>query len=181
MKDKEPNTFTGGYKPIDGVWVLVELEIGGFKILPFLESVGNHRTMGFDVSTQLLIGEFKHWVVRAACRRLNIKTASLSRYNAVLKRLMTAHKIEERLDAIIDVIVDDKPTAAQKTQMDGLDGQFMELQTHAERKCRKILKPELQFSGPVKLWHERMQAYQALVRWKKGNTKNDSNIIRTVR
>ena len=63
--------------------------------------------------------------------------------------------------------------------MDGLDGQFVELQTHAERKCRKILKPELQFSGTVKLWCERMQAYQALVRWKKGNTKNNSNIIRT--
>ena len=112
-------------------------------------------------------------------RRLNTKTASLSRYNAILERLMTLHKMDERLDAIIDAIVDDKPTTAQKAKMDGLDTQFVELQTHAERKCRTILKPELQFSGPAKLWHECMQAYQALVRWKKGNTKNDSNIIRT--
>ena len=87
--------------------------------------------------------------------------------------------MEERLDTIIDTIVNDRPTAAQQALLDGLDTQLVELQTHAEWRCRKILKPELQFSGPVKLWHERMQAYQALVRWKKGNTRNDSNIIRT--
>ena len=57
--------------------------------------------------------------------------------------------------------------------------QFVELQKHAERKCRKIIKPELEFSSIVKLWHERMQAYKGLIRWKKGNCRNDSNIIRT--
>ena len=130
--DEEPNTFTGGSKPIDGVWASVELEIGGFKLLPFSESVGNHCTMIFDVSTRSLIGEFEHRVVRAACRCLNTKTASLSRYNAVLERLMTLHKMDKRLNAIIDVIVDDKPTTAQKEKMDRLDNQFVELQTHAE-------------------------------------------------
>ena len=61
--DVEPNTFTRGSKPIDGVWASAELEIGGFKILPFSESVGDHRTMIFDVSTRSLIGEFEHRVV----------------------------------------------------------------------------------------------------------------------
>ena len=92
---------------------------------------------------------------------------------------MTLHKMDEKLNTIIDTIGNNKPTAEQAAKMNRLDDQFVELQTHSEPKCRKILKPELQFSGPVKLWHERMQAYQALVRWKKGNAKNDSNIIRT--
>ena len=123
--EEEPHTFIEGSKPIDGVWASAELEIGGFKILSFSESVGDHRTMIFDVSTRSLIGEFEHRVVRAACRRLNTKTASLSCYNAILERLMTLHKMDERLGAIIDAIVDDKPTAGQKAKMNGLDDQFV--------------------------------------------------------
>ena len=42
-----PNTHISGSKPIDGVWASRSLEIGGFKILSFSESVGDHRTMVF--------------------------------------------------------------------------------------------------------------------------------------
>ena len=44
-----PNTHISGSKPIDDVWASRSLEIGGFKILSFPESVGDHRTMIFDV------------------------------------------------------------------------------------------------------------------------------------
>ena len=63
--------------------------------------------------------------------------------------------------------------------MNNLDRKCMELQAHADRKHRKIIKPELQFSGPVKLWHERIQSYKALIRWKTRLADNDSNAIRT--
>ena len=62
--------------------------------------------------------------------------------------------------------------------MEALDRQFVEIQKHAERRCRKIRKPLLQFSPEVKLWYKQMQAYKALLRWKRGNAKI-SNIIRT--
>ena len=142
-------------------------------------SVGDHRTIIFDISTCSLIGKFEHRVVRSACRRLNTKNSSLGRYVKILEQQMMIHRMDDRLDAIIDEIENDKPTPKQKAKMEGLDKQFIELQRHAESKCRKILKPDLQFSGPVKLWHERFQAYQALIRWKTGNAKNDSNIMRT--
>ena len=63
--------------------------------------------------------------------------------------------------------------------MEGIDRQMVELQKCAERRCRKILKPDMEFSGPVKLWHERVQAYKALIKWKEGRPCNGSNIIRT--
>ena len=87
--------------------------------------------------------------------------------------------MDDRLDAIIEEIIDDKPTAAQQGKMDALDKQMVELQKCAERRCRRILKPDLEFSGPVKLWHERLQAYKALIKWKTGNAWRGSNIIRT--
>ena len=77
---------------------------------------------------------------------------------------MATHRMEECLDKIIEAVVDDRPTPAQQTKMEALNKQFIELQKHAEGKCRKIIKPELEFSSKVKLWHERMQAYKGLIR-----------------
>jgi len=118
-------------------------------------------------------------VVRANCRQLNCKTYSLFSYMKILETLMDEHKMDGRLYAIIDAIVDDTPMAEQDAKMEGLDRQMVELQKCAERRCRKVIKPNMEFSGLVKLWHERVQAYKALIKWKTGNSCNSSNIIRT--
>ena len=109
-------------------------------MLSFGESVGDHRTMIFDVSTRSLIGKFEHRIVRAGCRRLNCKTHSLHSYNSILESLMARHRMEPRLDAIIEKIVDDTPTKAQQAQMDALDKQMVELQKFAEPLlgCRRL-------------------------------------------
>ena len=54
----EPKTYIDDQKPIDRVWASRCLEIGGFKLLSFGESIGDHRTMIFDVSTSSPIGLF---------------------------------------------------------------------------------------------------------------------------
>ena len=128
----EPNTYIDGSKPIDGVWASRCLKIGGFRLLLFGESVGDHRTMIFDVSTRSLIGKFEHRVVRASCSRLNCKTYSLFSYTKILEQLMDGHKMDDRLDAIIDAIIDDRPTAEQNAKMEALDRQIIELQTCTE-------------------------------------------------
>ena len=92
---------------------------------------------------------------------------------------MTIHNMDQRLNTPKKDISNFKPTPDQERAMNNLDRKFVELQAHAERKFRKIIKTELQFSGPVKLWHERVQAYKALIRWKTGLADNDSNAIRT--
>jgi len=104
------------------------------------------------------MGKLEHRIVRPACRHLNCKTSSLSKYNRILERLMGIHKMEERLDEIIEAIVDDKSTPTQQAKMNGLDVQFVELQNCAERRCRTIIKLTIEFSPKVKLWHERVQA-----------------------
>ena len=119
--DSEPNTYIDGSQPIDGVWISSGLELGGLLILPFSMSVGDHRTILFDLSTRSLIGKFEHRIVRSACRRLNTKNSSLGRYTKILDRQMSIHRMYQRLDAIIESIVDDKPTLKQKALMESLD------------------------------------------------------------
>ena len=64
---EEINTYIDGSKPIDGVWASRSLEIGGFKIISFLEGVGDHRTMIFDVEPRSLLGVNEVRVLRRAC------------------------------------------------------------------------------------------------------------------
>ena len=92
---------------------------------------------------------------------------------------MKIHNMDQHLDALEKEISNFKPAMDQERSTNSLDRQFVELQSHAERKYKKIMKPELQFSGPVELWHERIQAYKALIWWKTGLADNDSNTIRT--
>ena len=107
---QEINTHIDGSKPIDGVWVSCSLEIGGCLILPFSQSVGDHRSMLFEVTSRSLLGVYENRVVRAECRRLNTQTLSLGRYNAVLERLMATHRLVECQEAVLAAIVDNKPT-----------------------------------------------------------------------
>ena len=45
----------------------------------------------------------------------------------ILETLMDEHKMDGRLYAIIDAIVDDTPMAEQDAKMEGLDRQMVEL------------------------------------------------------
>ena len=76
---------------------------------------------------------------------------------------MKIHNMDQHLDALEKEILNFKPAMYQERSTNSLDRQFVELQSHAERKYKKIMKPELQFSGPVKLWHERIQAYKGII------------------
>ncbi len=127
-------------------------------MLPFGESVGNHRTMIFNVPTGSLLGKFKKRVVHCGCERLNCQTSSLARYTRVQECLMNIHCMDEHLDHIITEINEDSSTRVQQSQMEALDRQMIEIQKCAEQCCHKVLKWDMEFRGPVKLWHKRMQA-----------------------
>jgi hypothetical protein len=53
-----------------------------------------------------------------------------------------------------------------------------EIRIHAEKKCRKTLQPESNFSPTVQIWYVRIHAYLQLIRMKEGKTKNTGNILR---
>jgi hypothetical protein len=56
--------------------------------------------------------------------------------------------------------------------------QMTEIRVHAEKKCRKILRPDSDYSPTIQMWYDRIHAYLQLIRMKEGKTKNTGNIIR---
>ncbi len=54
--------------------------------------------------------------------------------------------------------------------------QMMEIRVHAEKKGRKILRPESNFSSTIRMWYTCIHAYLQLIRMKEGKAKNVGNI-----
>jgi hypothetical protein len=52
------------------------------------------------------------------------------------------------------------------------------IRIYTKKKCRKILRPESNFSPTVQMWYNRIHAYLQLIRMKEGKTKNTGNILR---
>jgi hypothetical protein len=52
------------------------------------------------------------------------------------------------------------------------------IRIHAEKRCRKILRPESNFSPKVKMWYDMIHTYLQLIRLKEGKMKNTGNILR---
>ncbi len=56
--------------------------------------------------------------------------------------------------------------------------QMTEIKIHAEKGCRKILRPESNFSPTVEMWYDRIHSYLQSIRMKEGKTKNTGKILR---
>ena len=59
--------------------------------------------------------------------------------------------------------------------------QMTKIKVHAEKNCRKILRPESDFSPTIQMWYDRIHAYLQLIRLREGKAKNDGNILRFAR
>jgi hypothetical protein len=90
------------------------------------------------------------------------------------------HRIIERLNAV------DKMTRYcgypspnwLRAMIIKLYKQMTEIRVHAEKDCRKILRPESNFSPTIQMWYNRIHAYLQLIRLKEGKALNASNIVR---
>jgi hypothetical protein len=176
-----PYTHISGSSPIDGGYKSSEIEIVNLGMLTFVESPGDHRSFIIDISTRSLFGEFRFKICRPVSRRLvTSQQQSVVRYNKIVREQFEIHHIVTRLDAV------DKMTRYcgypspnwLRAMIIKLYKQMTEIRVHAEKDCRKILRPESNFSPTIQMWYDRIHAYLQLIRLKEGKVSNASNILR---
>jgi hypothetical protein len=147
----------------------------------FTESPGDHRSFIIDVSTRLLLGDFRYKVCRPVSRCLvTSQQQSVDRYNQIMQEQIDTHQIVERLKAV------DKMTRYcgypspnwLRAMIIKLYKQMLEILLHAEKNCQKILRPESNFSPIIQMWYDRIHAYLQLIRMKEGKASNAGNIVR---
>ena len=59
--------------------------------------------------------------------------------------------------------------------------QMTEIRANAEKKCRKILQPESDFSPTIQMWYDCIHACLQLIRLQEGKANNVGNILRFAR
>jgi hypothetical protein len=58
-----------------------------------------------------------------------------------------------------------------------LDKQMTRIRVYAKKKCRKILRPESNYSPTVQMWYDRIHACLQLIRMQEGTARNTGNIL----
>jgi hypothetical protein len=150
-------------------------------MLPFLDSPGDHRACIIDISARSLLSEFRYKICRPVSRRLITSQQSLvDEYNKIVREQFARHRIVECLNAV------NKMTRYcgfpspnfLRAMIIKLYRQTTEIRVHAEKKCRKILWPDSNYSPTIQMWYDRIHAYLQLICMKEGKTKNNGNAIR---
>jgi hypothetical protein len=176
-----PYTHIASSSPIDGGYKSPEIEIVQLGLLSFVESPGDHRSFIIDISTRLLLGNFRYKVCRPVSRCLvTSQQQSVNRYNQIVQEQFHTHQVVERLNAV------DKMTRYcgylspnwLRAMIIKLYKQMSKIRVHTEKNCQKILWPESDFSPTIQMWYNRIHVYLQLIRMKEGKKSNAGNIVR---
>lgn len=179
----EPHTYIDGSQPIDGIFTTPNLDVSNFVALSFHESVGDHRTLIVEILTASFIGKYQGNIVRPTSRRLTMRQPrSVDAYNDEIDRQFRRHNIPTRIESLCrEVLSSPKPLPHEiEKKCSNLHVQINQIRLRAERGCRKLLKPALEFSPPIQFWYDRAHAYKALIHFKtgKGKRMDLSRVIR---
>jgi hypothetical protein len=148
---KERYTHQSGKSPIDRGYKTLEVEINNLTIPTFAESSGDHRLFVLDVSTRPLLGVYRYKVCWPVSRRLiTSQETSVKRYNAILREQFKIHHIEEWLNVVNNMMRYCRYPLPQQMIIK-LYKQMTEIRIHAEKICRKILRPHNDFSPTIQM------------------------------
>ena len=76
---------------------------------------------------------------------------------------MSHHKMHKRQLALDLEKGDSDASPEQSQKTDQINVQLTEMQKRSESWCRKILRPDFDFSDNIQFWHERAHAWRALL------------------
>jgi hypothetical protein len=94
-------THIKGSIPINGCYILPEIEALNVCMLPLLDSPGDHQAFIIDISTRLLLGEFCYKVCCPISHCLiTSQQSSVNEYNRIVHKQFDQHRIVEHLDAV---------------------------------------------------------------------------------
>jgi hypothetical protein len=109
--------------------------------------------------------------------------SSVRSYNEIIREQVSIHRIKEQLNAVNNMTrYCGYPLPPWLCLMIiKLYKQMTEIRIHAEKHCRKILRPNNNFSPTIQMWCDRIHAYLQLIRMKEGKMHNMGNILRFAR
>jgi hypothetical protein len=151
----------------------------GLTQLLFHKGVENHRTVLVNISTSSAIGKFERRVVPPKVRRLGTKNEnSVKAYLRFITTECQRHQLQRRLDNITRDLQTRPVSPSHHKQLENIDVQRSNTQQGGKHRCRKIVKPLLSFSPPIRGIDMRRRAYVNLVAWHEKEKSSGDNIFK---
>ena len=138
--DQKVDSCSFGKGRITGGWRTGGLEITQLLMLPFIESVGDHRTWLVEFTTRSMLGTNLVKIQRAVARRLvSTNEKATNNYNSLVEKHFGEHKVIERLNMFIEKsdLCEYPPPEWLERKIKGLHVEMDELRMSASEKCRK--------------------------------------------
>jgi hypothetical protein len=137
-------TFFQGSKPIDGLWISSNLDIGNACVMPFGYSIVDHCAFILNIPIKSLVGVDPIKIVQPAGRQLNSQLSGCSQlYIDSLKGNITRHHLLERLFEVHTGNYSDEERARRVIIINKEGKAYMQC---AEKICRKIKCCHIPFS-----------------------------------
>jgi hypothetical protein len=169
-------TFFRGSRPIDGLWVLRDLDISNACVMPFGYGIGNHKAFVLDIPIASLVGKDPVKIVQPVGWRLNSRLPGCSEaYIKSLEDNIQQHRLLERL---YEAHTGQFSAEERAWQVIIIDKEGKAYMRWAEKICRKIKSCRIPFSPEAAIWIQRVQVYYSLLRYHKGKVKNRGNLKR---
>ena len=152
---------------IVGGWKTRDLEITQLLVLPFMQSVGDHRSWIIEFTTRSILGPNLMRTQRSVARRLvTSNVMSTKRFNMMVKKLFGEHRITDRLEKLVVTADSYKHPVPhwleRKIQLFHVE--MDQLRMRASDKCRKILTPVAPCGPEIRHWNDMIHMYKALFR-----------------
>ncbi len=112
-----------------------------------------------------------------ARRLTNQNDASVREYIRHVTKQCRHHRIQERFDRITTKMKSMPIIPDDTKDMETLNVQKIEAQTGGKLCCRKIQKPALPFSPPIRDLDLQRQAYVNLAKWHKGDQLSNKHVF----
>ena len=146
-----------GSECIEEVWGSYGVEVTGVQVLPFHQSIGDHRSFIVDFTTRSTIGLFHQHIVLPDCRRLaNSNKKCVDKYLEIVEQQWRYHKMDERIEGL-NALQSEYPVSVERAKaLERIDVQATEIFTCRENNCRKIAKIDGEYSLVGKYWHEKL-------------------------
>ena len=150
---------------IAGGWKTRNLEVTQLLMLPFIESVGDHRSWIIEFTTRSLLGPNLMKIQRSIARRLVMANKkSVARYNELVKKLFEEHNIIPRMKWLLGKadFYDYPGPQWLEDKIKRIHVEMDQLRMRAHDKCRKILTPDAPCCPDIGHWDTMIHMYLAL-------------------
>ena len=176
-----PPTYSGGSKPIDGVFISRTIQVEATGMLGFGEGItSDHRCLWIDIDPRVIGCRKQAETVPARARRLQHRNPrTVQRYLSKWREISNSTNLPGRVCDLYDEVNRNGWSANSARVYEQLDLERIQGMLEAEQRCRKLPMGKVPWTPSVSIARARIRFWKLLQSRKKGRKVSSRMLQRT--